>query len=176
MDIEKPFSIIRKAIQATAEQAALDDLMDKPEKEHYNIAFNIFKLMKRLSPQMFEQLLMTSAKSKDLKDEMGIESYKIFNRIWKDLTKGFKNILNEAINQYRQEKQLSPEELKKITMEFSEIFFKEKGKELKVNPKIVSHFQGREDLLDRSIEHAIKATLDFIDGSEKYTPKWHNDN
>jgi hypothetical protein len=167
MNIEKPISTIRKAVKSSAEEQALNENIDKPEKRHYDETFKFLKIMKTINPEMFEKDIILLAKGKELKDESGIESYKVFRQVWKELTDI--NEVNEQVNMWNKfrENQSLPElpqsEQKRGYIILAEDFLKSKGEELKKDPRITNKFSGKEDILNRCVDHAISATLNFIE-------------
>ena len=104
--------------------------------------------------------------------ESGIELYKVFRQVWKELTN--LNEVNEEVRQWNKfrEKQslpeLSQDEQKRGYAILAEKFLKYKGEELKQDPRIISAFSGKEDVLDKSVDYAISTTMNFIKNYDKF--------
>ena len=105
MTIEKPISTIRKAIQGSAEKKAEYELLDKPEQRHYDESFLFLRYMKIFEREKYEKIIKIGAKTKELKDEMGINSFKIYanlgqdlNRILMDIEPGSNEIVEGEVN------------------------------------------------------------------------------
>ncbi len=160
MSLEKPISTIRKAIEGTAQKSASAEFLDKPEKRHYNDAFDFYKYMRGFEPEKVEQVIMVAAKSKELSDEMGAELLKVFNKVWEDVTLGSEEKLNKAIERLK-ETILSHIELNQEIIKLEERFLKLKTNELKNDPRIVSAFAGKEELLNKGVQLAISSTLEM---------------
>src|SRR5467141_1911924 len=120
MSIEKPISTIRKAVQGSAEKVAAKEFLDEPEQRHYDKIFNVYRFLRQFEPEKIERIIKIAAKEKELKDEMGIELYKVFNQVWEQLIQGYENKIDEAVKQITATKRLSPQELSKEVLNLNE--------------------------------------------------------
>lgn len=166
MTIEKPISTIRKALKGRAEQKAAENSLDKPEQKHYDESLNFYKRMRDKRPEEIETLILNSAEGKELKDEMGEELYQVFDQIWKEKTKGFLYNLIQKTGEFLENyfdnnnnKDLPRSEFVKKMDEFAETLLNEKAKEIRDDPKIISAFSGKEDVLNKVIDYLISMTI-----------------
>jgi|GEM_PF-2967670 len=159
MSIEKPISTIKKAIQGRAEEKAYEDSLDRPEQKHYDESLNFYKQMRDKRPEEIEKLILHSADSKELRDKMGMELYKIFDQTWKEKTKGFFLKMIERASEVKENEELSRREFVKEMDSFAEKLLKETSEELRSDPRIISAFLGKEDILNKIIDYGITTTI-----------------
>jgi len=167
MPIEKPISTIRKAIEGTAEVKADKESIDKPEERHYKAAFNFYRTLRALSPEKVGLIITIAAKSKGLKDEMGVQLFKVFNDVFKDKTTGSEREFNEQIEQIKAKRHLSQRELSKEILKLNEAFIVKKVAEVQNDPRIISAFAGKEELLKKGTEFAMSSTINILEAYEK---------
>lgn len=160
MSIEK--SIIRKAINGSAEEMAHKDSLEKPEQRHYDYVLNLYKRIRNERPEEIEKVILHSAEGKELKDKIGMDLYKVFDQIWKEKTKGFINEMFKRAGEVKSEKELTHEEFVKEMDAFAEKYLKEKGVQLRTDPQIVSAFSGKEEILNNVIDYGISTSIYII--------------
>lgn len=169
MGLENSFSSIRKAIVGTAEKSAEKELLEKSEARHYEAAFDYFKTVRALSPEKIETLITIAAKSKELKDEMGKELYNNSNQILKNIMKGVEEQFNQAVDNIKKTTG-SEEEFRNELANFNQRFIKIKMEEFKINPLVLSSFEGKENLLTKFINSIENSTINILDAYEKSEP------
>lgn len=168
MVIENPTSTIRKAIHGKAENLASVEFLEKPEERHFQEAFAIYRFLKYMEPERLEELIKISAKRKELKDQIGIKSYKTFNTVWDQLLQGYENKIDKAVKQSNETKGLSKKELIEEVKNLYNRFLKERGEQFKEDPRIKTIFQEKEELLNECVENEILNTFDILTCSDKY--------
>ena len=90
---------------------------------------------------------------------MGVELFQLFNSVWEDKTKGFSFKMIQKSSKMIKNKELSRNDFVKDMNNFAEIFLKEMAEELKNDPKIISAFAGKEELLCEAIDYGIITTI-----------------
>jgi hypothetical protein len=164
MNIENKFSIIRKAIQGRAEKKSDENSLSKPEQRHYDESFSFYKTMRIKRPEKMKNLILMYAERKDLRNKMGTELFKVFNQTWSELTKDFFFEMiqkaNDFFENYFQKNQNLPRsEFVKKMEDLSEEILKLKAEILRNDPRIISAFSGKEEILSQVIDYAISTTI-----------------
>ncbi|HLG35303.1 MAG TPA: hypothetical protein VI757_10515 [Bacteroidia bacterium] len=167
MTIEKPFSTIRKAIEGSAEKQAENEFLEKPEHRHYKAAFDFYKTVRALAPEKVELLIKAAAKAKVLKDGMGGELYKTSNQVLDDLMEGSEKQFNDAVDQIKESGKLSEKELHDEILKLNTRFIKIKMDEFKKDPRIVTTYAGKEELMNKFIDMVTSSTLNILNAYEK---------
>lgn len=169
MSLENPISTIKKAIRGKAEEMASKEYLDKPEQRHLDKVLGIYKSLRNNPKENFEKQVKYDVERKILKDQMGIEAHKTFNKIWEDLLygpNGLKYKLHIAMNQiFGDRKRTVPEVMTNIA-DFYERFFKIEGEFLKMNPSIAAAFLGKEDILNKKIELEVNEFMNIYRDSD----------
>lgn len=151
---EKPNSnTIRKAIIGTAEEKALQELLDAPEQRHIDEVLDFYRLAHSVDPKFLSQLIVVTAKIKDIKDELGHELYALYSQVWEELVISMKTDIADAMAGVNHPAKNS----KKQRASVIKNYFDEKAEELKKNPRILSDFSGKEALLDKMISYTVCA-------------------
>lgn len=161
MGIEKPISTIRKAIQNFAEEKALKESLDTPKSRHFEDAFNAYKAMRIFEPDKLEQAIKIRAREQDIKNEMG-NLYNIFQAVWVDVNKESKREIDKAIEQIKANKKMSINDIDQSIDEFELKFIKEKAIEVKNDPRIVSAFSGKEEILNEGLYGVMLSMLHIL--------------
>lgn len=147
MNIEKPISTIRKAIIGSAEEAASKESLSRPEQRHYDYVFGLYKQIRDANPELLKKIIIAAAKGKELKDEIGQESEKVFNQVWGELAVTYHDELVKSMKS-------SSDKFKREIFKIGEIS--------KNDPRIISAFSGKEDALNKCIDYANKTILDLF--------------
>lgn len=162
MGIEKPISTIRKAVQRMAEEEAEKESLNKPEQRHYDDVFTTYKVLRMLDPERLELNLKVTAKQQELKNGIGTELFKVFDKVWIEATKEGKKEIAEAVDQLERTLNISPKEFNRKLKEIDEQYLKEKAILVKSDPRIISDFKGKEELLDRAIKTTISSMNELM--------------
>lgn len=158
MTPENKYSTIRKAVEGKAEELAARELLEKPEKHHLDEVFNEYKALRGISPKELEAQISIASKRKELKDQMGIDANQIFNEVWDNLYNGPTGLEIKEAEQTAQRKKYSRptvETALQDMVEFRERFFKWMEKFIKIDPRIITAFKGKEDILNQKIEFEV---------------------
>ena len=121
--------------------------------------------MELFEPERFTKIIEMAAKGKDIKDEMGIELYTTLNQVMGDITNESQDKMNEAVKQIRETKIISNEELCNEIFKLQERFLIEKSSQVRSDPRIVSAFSGKEELLYKGIDFTISSMFNSGAGS-----------
>ncbi len=165
MSIEKPITTTRKAVERMAEDRASKEFLETPESRHYESVFTTYKMLRMLDPQRLELVVKANAKEQDIKTEMGTDLFNIYQKVWSDVTKEGKNEIDKAVEQLKNTTDLSPKHLNEELIKLDERFLKEKSSQVKNDPRIVTAFLDKGELLNKSIELTTSSMLDLL----KYT-------
>ena len=158
MNIEKPISTIRRAIEGVAEEKAYKS-SEKIEQKHFDESIKFYKKMRDTRPDEVEKLILLSVEGKELRDKIGMELYIIFDPIWKNVTKGFLNKLIKRACEIKGERELTDKEFIKEIDTYAETLLRYDSKILKEDPRIISAFLGKEELLNKIIDYAVSTTI-----------------
>ena len=137
MSLEKPIPTIRKAVERLAEERAENESLDKPEQRHYDDVFLTYKMWRMLDPQKLEISIKVTAKSQELKEEMGKELFKVFDLAWLDATQNCKGNIDKAAN------------------------------EVKNNPAVLQAFLGKEAFLIKALNITKSSMQELIEYDKK---------
>lgn len=158
MSIEKPIATIRNAIKGAAEEKAYQS-SENLEQKHIDESYKFFKKMRDYRPEEIEKIILLSSEGKELRDKLGMNLYQVFDPIWKEMTKEFMTKLIKRGCEIRSEKQLTKNEFYKEIEVFGIMLLEESSKKLKDDPRIISAFSGKEELLNKIIDYAVSTTL-----------------
>lgn len=162
MSIEKPISTIRKAIKGAAEEDALLELKESPEKKHLDDAFNFFRYIKVFEPTKFELLVKIAAEAKDIKDAIGLEKYKLFMDVWTEVCAHGENELK--LDTYQILKSEMPlREKQKQNLLLNRQFYKQRALEIRNDSRILNAFKESEELMNKSIEFTTSTALKMLE-------------
>lgn len=164
-------SIVKKAVQKSAEELAKKEFLDKPEQRHLDKSINLYKDLRESSPEFFKDAILLMARRKELKNEMGAELYNIFDDVWAEIlngSNGYENRMREALKQVRNTRKLSLEEYKQEKLNLTERFLQEKGNQIKNDYRIVSAFIGKGEILDNAIEFEKSYLRDLLESFLKH--------
>ena len=162
MSIEKPISTIRKAVQRLAEEGAGKEGLGKPEKRHYDDVFNSYKLLRMMEPKKFELYIQTSAKYQELKNEIGEELFKVFDKAWIHATKQGRVEIEKEERKLKRILNLSREEFDQRLKKIDEKFLKEKASLVRNDPQVVNAFSGKEEFLNKATDLVTLSMLDLM--------------
>lgn len=171
MSIEKPISTIRRAIQESAEENASKEFLNEPEQRHYKQAIDFYKLLRKSSPEFLEIVIPLTAKRKELKDEMGLELYKVFEDAWENLLRGptgYESKMKEGMAQITETKKLSSDEYNQEKINLTQRILNEESASLRHDSIISSAFSGNEEILNKAIEFEISYLCDLLESYSKY--------
>lgn len=157
MTIENKISTIKKAVVAAAEKIALKESMPSPKQEHYERVFELYRQLKNINPNALENLIVVSAKAKELKNETGENLYSLFETEWENEELNLKNKLVKKITAIEKQ-DLTTEKYKQEIMVETNKLFDEISKLIENNSKIQEAFSGKKNLLQKNIEFK-KSTL-----------------
>lgn len=161
MSLEKRISTIRKALHSSAEEKALGEFKDSPEKKHYDETINFFRYLKDFEPEKFELVVKIGAEGKELKDEMGLEKYKIFMDSWDNICS--RDDAKLKVAGYQIEKSDMPLKVKQEeNIKLTERFYDQKSEEIRRDQNIINTFEGKEDLLNRAILFTVSTALKML--------------
>lgn len=156
---DKPsFRTTRKAIQIAAEEMASQEFLDAPQQEHLDSVISNYKLIYSMNPKILYKIVNLTAKSKEIKDEVGPDLHKIFTQVWeKELTANMKNELDDVMATIHQTKTLTEKGDKDEIVILVKRYIEKKIQELKKDPRILSAFAGKEELLDKLLNFVVSA-------------------
>lgn len=152
MSIENPISTIRAAIDGVAEKLAANEGLDEPEFNHYQQVLGLFKELRDSCPEVFEKIVINTAKNKALKDEIGNANYNLLANIWEEKNliemDSFKSEMKlfEKSQQYQ-----SPKIFKNEAIKVLEKYFTKLKNETKNDIRIISAFNGNEKELEKAL-------------------------
>lgn len=159
---EKPISTIRKAIKGTAEIEAEKEGLSKTEEKHLKESFSFYRFLKMTDPKMYKDTIMSVAQAMDLKTEMGDDLYKLFTQVLEEITLKDKIAIETEVKQLEESKTLSPKELERGILELNKKLIMMSDYGLKQDPRLISAFQGKEGLLNKTIEFVTSTMLESI--------------
>jgi hypothetical protein len=163
MSIENPISTTRKAIEMSAERIA-DPTLDgiKPKDKHYDEVFNKFRELKDSNPELLEKLIITLAKDKDLKNEMGSDLYSWFQVIWIEVNSRHAYKIRNTIKKMQLENIADPEKSKQNFITSINEIVAEMSKEIKIDPVIIHSFttEKEKEILDKAITHMKESIIE----------------
>jgi len=163
MSLEKPISTIKKAVQRMAEESAEKESLDKPEQRHYDDVFTSYKILRMLEPKRLEVYIKTTAKSQELKNEIGAELFNVFDEVWIDATKEGKSEIKNEVDQLESTfKLLFPKEYNSELERIDKKYLKEKAEQVKNDPRVVQAFSGKEELLNKALDTTTSSMLDLM--------------
>ncbi len=152
-----------------AEQIALNEKLNSPQEKHYKKAFSLLRLTKELNPRGFEKIVSIGAIGKEMKDEMGATLYKTFDEVWKDCTRGFgRNIIEVKSRLVNENPKIPLDELSNELSVFYNSYLNAKAEVLKKDPRILSSFKGKEELLNKVLKTSITSI------STAFLDNWRN--
>lgn len=165
MNIENPISTVRKAVQGSAETIAEKEFKNIPEDEHYKEAINSFRYLKVFEPQRYAEIIKIGAKAKELKDEMGLSNYKIFDEVIKEVISKDEPKMHSATEKIKSTSRSDSEQKQKL-YELNERFLNIKAEEIKSDPRIIKAFEGREDLVVQTLNFCFSNVLSMLKNYE----------
>lgn len=162
MDIEKPIPAIRKAIQNFAEEKATGESLETPEAKHFEEAFKAYKKMRAVDPEGLKLSIEVRARDQKIKNSMGKELYKIFDQVWIEINKSSEKEIRKAIDEIRNNKKILNEEKEQAIDEFELRYIKENARKVKNDPRIISAFSGKEEILREGIFGVMLSMLHVL--------------
>jgi len=162
MGIEKPISTIRKAVQNLAEENASGDSLKVPESKHFKDAFEFYKAMRLNDPEGLKLSIEVRAREQDIKNKMGEKLYNVFDKVWIEVNQDSTQEINEALDQIKKDKKMSSEDIEQAIDEFELSFIKGKARIVKNDPRIVSAFLGKEEVLRNGLYGVMLSMLHVL--------------
>ena len=162
MSLEKPIPTIRNAVNRLAEERAEKESLESPEQRHFDDVFLTYKTWRMLDPKSLELSIKVSAKSQELKNEMGTELFKVFDQSWLNATKDGKKELSEEIAKINKLVSMFPQKYKEKLEHVNEKYLEEKANQIKNEPLVVQAFTGKEELLNKAIEITTSSMLELM--------------
>lgn len=156
MAIEKPISTIRKAVHGAAEELAAKEFLQKPEPKHYDKVFLIFKTLRNINSKTLEKVIVASVKGKALKDKLGEKLMTDFERVAFEISAYYKRKINAEIEKIEKDSSCKNKS-ERITISAKNIF-EEMAYKIKKDPRLLSSFAGKEDMLDEAVNF-LKSNL-----------------
>jgi hypothetical protein len=159
--MEKPISTIRKAVKEIAENHAKKDFFDKPEAKHYDSALLSLKLSRFMdNPNEYTNTILANAETYDMKKEMGEDLHDIFDKVLIEKT-------NEGMDKVKEKfKQQDVQE----NINLLSRYLKVKADEVKKDPRIVSVFTGKEELLQKGLDSFISRSVSLFSAQNEEHP------
>lgn len=165
MSLEKPIPTIRKAVNRLAEDRAKNESLESPEQRHFDDVFLTFKMWRMLDPKNLELSIKVSAKSQELKNEMGAELFNIFDHSWINATKDGKKELSSEIGEINKLFSMFPEKYKEKLVQVNEKYLEDKVNQIKNDPHVKQAFAGKEELLGKAIEITTSSMLELMNSN-----------
>ncbi|MBP6025454.1 hypothetical protein [Ferruginibacter sp.] len=149
MSLENPISTIRKAVQGAAEELASKELLQKAESNHYDKVFLIFKTLRNINPKTLEKVIIASAKGKELKDKLSKELFAEFESVAFEISADYKKKITAQVEKIENDSscQNKYEQVTAVTKNI----FTDMAYEIKNDPRLLTAFAGKEDLLDEAV-------------------------
>ena len=160
MSIENPISTIRKAVKGSAERLADSEGERKPKSEHYDKIFEKFRNLKKTNPEILEELIIASAKDKELKDELGMDLDSTFQMIWVKVNTRYAYRIRHLVQDtIKDEDPITEESKQKLASSINGII-DEISIEVRRDPLVVNSFttEKERNLLNKVIAHT-KASI-----------------
>jgi hypothetical protein len=167
MALENPIGKIRKAVEALAEQKAENEFLEKPETRHYEAVFEQFRAIKEASPEMLEIAVHLASNAKEMQDELGSELLFLYKKVASELDTEMKDKFIIAFKKLKDEN-LSKDDLEIKVKELYITGSKKVVDMFKNDPRIVSAFKGKEELLEKLLKFMEESELSLIDAMFKY--------
>ena len=153
MTIEKPIGPIKKAVEYVAQ--------DMSEPKDYKRIFSLFKGIKKTNPEFFEKLILDLSKSMELKKELGIGLFNVYSEIWNEIYLKYSDEITKVNKGSSLIKVIiGVEDSKNIKLDYLK---KEITNKLENDPRLMSAFSGKEDLLQKIIHFSVSEVFEFAD-------------
>ena len=155
MTIEQnKFSTVRKAIEVSASKNAKAENRENIEKGDYDKAFEVYRYFKEFEPEKYEIILKASSATQEIREEMGPELFKQFEKIVTGVMELSQMRVSTEITKVSMHTSLNEnkEELLTKVLAIQDGQLKKDMETAKSNPKLIEAFLGKEQLLNKGLE------------------------
>jgi hypothetical protein len=149
MSLEQPYSTIKKAVEGSANEMARSELLEKPEARHYDKVFQLLKQLRDFDSSLLENIIIISARGKNLAEKLGPGLEKEFREVVDELNENIEKKAKLGIKQIKSTIK-DPKSIIDEKNKFALRLIEELILQLKTDLRIVSAFDGKELLLEEA--------------------------